>query len=217
MGELDYMFDFDYFAFQTEKDRKYRITVNHESLGSSSVTLYDPDGITRGRWKSRIREASGPQIQWVAPSSDEYYFAVQNFGGKTGGYTLTITPVASIEDDHGDAIATATSISLRQVVHGAVDDDFDYDYFQFQAVEGKSYRVEIDLGTLEYYHRHLYTADGVPHDAWYEFWDDGVRASFTETGEWTPSSSGTFYLAVDGAWGSVGTYTVTITEVGSDD
>ena len=211
-GTLDYMFDFDYFKFQTNEDQKYILTVNHASLRTSSITLYDPDGLTQVRWKSRTREASGPQIQWVAPSSDEYYFAVQNFGGKTGGYTLTITAVAPIEDDHGDTVATATSISLGQVVHGTVDDDFDYDYFQFQAVEGKSYRVEIDLGTLEFYHRHLYTAEGVPHDYEYGFWDDGVWAIWTETGDWTPSSSGTYYLAVDGADGSVGSYTVTITD-----
>ena len=218
-GTLDYMFDFDYFKFQTNKDQKYILTVNHASLRTSSITLYDPDGLTQVRWKSRTREASGPQIQWVAPSSDEYYFAVQNFGGKTGGYTLTITPVASTEDDHGDTIATATSISLGQVVHGTVDDDFDYDYFRFHAVEGKNYRILITGGTLEYFHRHLYTADGVPHDYGYESWYDGTYASWSEAGDWTPSSSGTYYLAIDGADGSVGSYTVTITEVevGSDD
>ena len=204
------MFDFDYFTFQAEEDQKYNITVNHESLGASSITLYDPDGRTQGRWKSLTREPSGPRMQWLAPSSDEYYFAVQNFGGKTGGYTLTVTPVAPIDDDHGDAIASATSISLGEVVQGTIDDDFDYDYFQFQAVEGESYRIAIDLGTLEYNHHHLYTADGVPHDYGYPSWDNGV---WSEIGEWTPSISGTFYLAIDGAYGSVGSYTVTITAV----
>ena len=216
-GTLDYMFDFDYFKFQAEEDQKYRIAVNHESLGSSSITLYDPDGLTRGRLKSLTREASGSQIQWVAPSSDEYYFAVQNFGGKTGAYTLTITPVASIEDDHGDTIATATNISLGEVVQGAVDGDFDYDYFQFQAVEGKTYRVAIELGIIEYYHLHLYTADRVPHDSEYGYWEDGVRGGVPhDIIDWTPSSSGTFYLAIDGAQGNVGTYTVTITAIDDD-
>ena len=211
-GTLDYVFDFDYFKFQAEEDQKYRIAVNHESLGSSSITLYDPDGLTRGRLKSLTREASGPQIQWVAPSSDEYYFAVQNFGGKTGAYTLTITPVDPIEDDHGDTIATATNISLGEVVQGAVDGDFDYDYFQFQAVEGKTYRVMIELGTIGYYHLHLYAADRVPHDVEYGYWADDVRGGVThDIIDWMPSSSGTFYLAIDGARGSIGAYTVTIT------
>ena len=220
-GTLDYMFDFDYFKFQAEEGQKYRIAVNHESLGASSITLYTTEelpylissyGLNYALWKSRTREASGPQIQWVAPSSDEYYFAVQNFGGKTGDYTLTITPVASIEDDHGDTLATATNISPGETVHGAVDYDFDLDYFRFQAVEGKSYRVEIEIGTLEFYHHHLYTADGVPNDLgiYVGYREESVRVDATTVYKWTPWSSGTFYFAIDGVSGSVGSYAVSI-------
>ena len=221
MGELDYMFDFDYFTFQAEEDQKYSITVNHESLGASSVTLYDPDGQTQGRWKSLTREPSGPRMQWLAPSSDEYYFVVQNFGGKTGGYTLTITPFSPIEDDHGDDIASATSISLGEVVQGAIDDDFDYDYFQFQSVEGKRYRVVIEPSTLDYHHLHLFAAEGVPHHFDYGFnyefehqpLDNPVWGNETVIGEFTAPTSGPFYLAIDGADGSVGSYTITVTPV----
>ena len=229
-GVLDYMFDFDYFTFQAEEWQKYRITVNHESLGVSSVTLYDTEGLTQGRWKSRSREASGILIQWVAPSSEEYYFAVQNFGGKEGPYTITITDIAPIEDDHGDTIATATGISLGEVVRGTIDDYFDFDYFQFQAAEGKSYRIVIAGAftgvitdeTLEYFRHHLYTA-GVPHDDIeyryeYRYWRDSVSAEHMVDAEleWTPLSSGTFYLATDAPYGIIGTYTVTITAVDDD-
>ena len=220
-GVLDYMFDYDYFTFQAEEWQKYRITVNHESLGFSSVTLYDPDGLTRGRWKSRTREATGPQMLWVAPSSDAYYFAVQNFGGKTGTYTLRITPVIPRGDDHGDTPATATPISLGEVIHGTVDDNFDYDYFQFQAIEGKNYRIVTMIGTLEYYHQHLYTSDGVRHDGSSRYpivgydWDSvwGMRQ---KSRRWTAPSSGPSYLAIDGAYGSTGSYIVTITPVDDD-
>lgn len=156
-------------------------------------------------------------MQWLAPSSDEYYFAVQNFGGKTGGYTLTVTPVAPIDDDHGDAIAAATSISLGEVARGTIDDDFDYDYFQFQAVEGKRYRVVTEPSTLDYHRLHLFAADGVPHHFNYEFGhqplDNIVWGNQTVIGELTAPTSGPFYLAIDGASGSVGSYTVTITAV----
>ena len=215
MGELDYMFDFDYFTFQAEEDQKYSITVNHDSLGASSITLYDPDGQTQGRWKSLTREPSGPRMQWLAPSSDEYYVAVQNFGGKTGGYTLTVTPLSPIEDDHGDDIASATSISLGEFVQGTIDDGFDYDYFQFQSVEGERYRVVTEPSTLDYHHLHLFAAEGVPHHFNCEFGhqslDTRVRGSHTVNGVLTAPTSGPFYLAIDGARGSVGSYTVTIT------
>ena len=218
-GALDYILDFDYFRFRAEEGQRYRMTVTHDTLRSSSIALFAPDGTTgeNHHWKAREMTSTGPRILWIAPTSDEYYFAVQNFGGKTGAYTLTITPVDPIEDDHGDTIATATNISLGEVVQGTVDGDFDYDYFQFQAVGGESYRVVIEPATLEHHHLHLYTADGVPHYFDFEFGylslDNRVRGSQTVIGELTAPSSGPSYLAIDGARGSIGTYTVTITAV----
>ena len=102
-GTLDYMLDFDYFRFQAEEGRRYRITVTHDSLRSTSIALFAPDGTTgeNQHWKSRELISTGPRIAWIAPSSDEYYVAVQNFGGKTGGYTLTVTPVARLTTTTG--------------------------------------------------------------------------------------------------------------------
>ena len=101
-GVLDYMFDFDYFKFPAEGGQKYRINVIHPSLRTSSVTMYSRDGTTRlGRRadtpESSAEVASGVRILWSARRDGMYHVAVQNFGGKTGSYTLTITP-----DDEGD-------------------------------------------------------------------------------------------------------------------
>ena len=101
-GVLDYMFDFDYFKFRAEGGQRYRINVVHPSLRTSSVTMYSRDGTTRlGRRadtpESSAEVASGVRILWSARRDGMYHVAVQNFGGKTGSYTLTITP-----DDEGD-------------------------------------------------------------------------------------------------------------------
>ena len=101
-GALDYMFDFDYFKFPAEEGQRYRINVVHPSLRTSSVTMYSRDGTTRlGRRadtpESSAEVASGVRILWSARRDGMYHVAVQNFGGKTGSYTLTITP-----DDEGD-------------------------------------------------------------------------------------------------------------------
>ena len=101
-GALDYMFDFDYFKFPAEGGQKYRINVIHPSLRTSSVTMYSRDGTTRlGRRadtpESSAEVESGVRILWSARRDGMYHVAVQNFGGKTGSYTLTITP-----DDEGD-------------------------------------------------------------------------------------------------------------------
>ena len=218
-GMLDYMFDFDYFQFNAEEGQLYQMGVDHESLRYTSITVYDPDGQTQEfqKWKARRRTPSGPEILWVAPGSGEYYFAVQNFGGENGPYTLVITAVEDAADDHGDNLATATGISLDETVEGTVDSDFDFDYFRFEAVEGRAYLIDVTGETLQTIHVRLYTSDGAAPENWYEnqYRDDsswGDRAFI----EWTPLSSGEYYLAIDGAFGNVGTYTLTITEIDKD-
>ena len=91
-GNLDYMFDFDYFVFRAERGQNYRLLVNHDTLRASSVNLFSSDGRKIETWWSRMRMSAGPQILWTAPNSGDYYFAVQNFGGKRGAYALSVTP-----------------------------------------------------------------------------------------------------------------------------
>ena len=93
-GTLDYMFDFDYFQFSAEQGRKYQINVTHETLGTTSIGLYASGShrISQDQaLESRKLGEDGPQVVWVAPSSDDYYFAVHNFGDEIGVYTFTIT------------------------------------------------------------------------------------------------------------------------------
>ena len=210
-GSLDYMFDFDYFRFRAEAGVKYRLNVNHESLRTSSVMLYGPDGLTQEmwNWKSRSLGPLGPQIFWAAPISGDYYFAVHNFGGRTGQYTLTITKSEDIEDDHGDIPATATGVSTGEAVGGVVGDAFDYDYFGFSAMAGQRYLISVRSGTLEYFRVKLYTSGWVAPQDWYgnQYAEDSSSGGMTE---WVAPSSGQFYVAIEGYREHVGTYTISI-------
>ena len=103
-GTLDYLFDFDYFTFPAEGGQRYRVNVDHESLRTSSVTMYSRDGTTRLSRRADTPESStevksGVRVLWTARRDGTYFVAVQNFGGKTGSYTLTITAVNDDEDD----------------------------------------------------------------------------------------------------------------------
>ena len=183
-GTLEYLSDLDFFRFQPEKGRKYRLKVNNETLGISGIALYSPiirDSNTFGRgslipelwnWKARWRAASGPQILWVAPSSERHYFVVENFSGDTGPYTLTITEVEDVEDDHGDSLDTATGISTGEIVAGAVDNDFDFDYFRFEAIEDRRYEIEVVPGTLQSFRTRLFTARNASPWNWNNLYPD---------------------------------------------
>ena len=197
MGELDYMFDFDYFSFRAEEGRKYRMIVTHDTLRSTSIGLYAPDGVTgeNQRWIFRDSTTLGPGIVWIAPSSDTYYVAVQNFGGKTGTYTLTITPVDGTIQDAEDS---ATEISVGETVEGTITDEFDIDYFRFSQQENQQYSITVTSGTLEHRSRIRH-----PNEQSYFGWLPGNVF-------WTAWTTGESFLAVRGASGSVGSYTVTI-------
>ena len=235
-GALDYNFDFDYFRFRAEEGQRYRIGVNHETLRATSVMLYGPDGQTQEQWVYRWTDSSrvlhGAQMRWIAPDSDDYYLAVQNFGGKSGQYTLTISSVETIPDDHGDSAADATDISIGDAAEAAMDYDFDFDLFRFQAVAGQTYRLSIEGLTLPLSRVRVYAPDGVTWTqegtvhhideaekwkppswgCWLRRWSDGVEYfSCSENPTlWVAPTSGEYYLVVDGGYGSVGTYRLEI-------
>ncbi len=195
-GTLEYHFDFDYFKFRAEESQQYLISVNHETLPFSSILLYGPDGQTRERYLDRTRVSSGPQMRWIAPASGDYYFAVQNFGGKSGPYTTTITSVATASDDHGDTPATATNISVKDVVRGSIDYPHDIDIFRFEVVEGRRYWANLEFGTLKggglILYKPLYISSGKP----------------SHSISWPALNPGYHYYIVIGLNGAVGSYTL---------
>ena len=222
-GSLDYALDFDYFRFSAKKFQKYRITVNHGSLAPTSITLLATDGVIEEseRWKSRTQTPDGPQILWVAPSSGDYYFAIQNFGGKTGQYTFAITAEDQV-DDHGDNPTDATPVSIGKVVQGALEEDFDYDFFRLHATQGQTYRaVATNSKGLRFA---VYLSDGVTSPEY----DDVSRWKYYERDdiwelvgdrrivEWVAPADGALYLAIDHPDGDVAAYTLTI-EAGDDE
>ena len=204
-GALDYMFDFDFFRFRPEQGRRYRVNVEHDTLRSSHINLYAPDGQTleMRSWRSSSLAPYGPQMLWTASSSDVRYFVVQNFSGQTGPYTLTITEIDNTTDDHGDDAADATEILIGETVEVAVDDDFDHDYIRFQAVGGQSYRIDVASGTVESFFIRLYASDGVTLIA--------IRNS-EYLDQWVAPRSGQYYVVLDGAYHDIGKYKLKITQ-----
>ena len=211
-GLLDYRFDFDYFRFEAQEGQKYRVSVHHGALRPTSIGLYAPDGTTgvNRSWITRDLTATGPRIVWVAPRTDHYYFAIHNFGGKTGPYTVAVEPVSQAPSDvHGDTQATATRLSTGDIVSGTVDDDLDIDYFRVEVVEGTRYLIKVESGTLEEF---LVKAEfpGRKTRRWTKMqltsWKyDGYR--------WTAKAPGTIFVGVHGAAGSTGTYRVSVSEI----
>ena len=204
-GTLNYMWDFDYFRFQAEVGQVYLVSVHHEELRPLSISVYGPDGQTQQAWMIRDKLPTGPRMLWEAQSSSEHYFAVQNFGGKTGQYTFTITPFVTIPDDHGDTPGTATDIPVKGSVKGTIDHSSDIDVFRFAAVEGR-HTIMLRLGTLEEGTLITYSPKVVDRTR------GRVRIAQGTVWSWQARTTGEYYYIVAGSNGSVGTYTLVTDE-----
>ena len=119
------------------------------------------------------------------------------------------TRAPATRDDHGDTADEATFASVGDAVTGVLGHGRDVDYFAFAAQRGETYRVDVDLGSLD--------------DSVATLFDSGLRElAFDDDGgeslgsriTWTAAESGTHYVAVEG-WGiDTGSYTLTVTVMG---
>ena len=96
-GELDYRYDTDIFQFEAEEGKTYHVAVVHDTLSETEVWVRYQYGngpfredIENGKWRTG-RSPSGPEALWVESASERRYVVIENFGGHSGPYTLTIT------------------------------------------------------------------------------------------------------------------------------
>ena len=111
-----------------------------------------------------------------------------------------------VPDDHGNSEGDATAIRVGADVRGALDYDGDVDFFRFQAEAGRSYQIDVALGTLDDSIVGLYDADGSFLDA-----NDDYGDPYASRLYWEAPSSGERYVAVYGD--GTGTYTLTVSIV----
>ncbi len=185
-SEIDYDGDIDWFSFEAVAGEFYEIDVSLGGLGNSWVELFDSDG-------RPIATDGG--IEWKAPNSASYY--VEMSGGGTGSYTMTIS-VSGSADDNAINPDGASVLSNGESFAGSIGEG-DVDWFSFDAIAGKSYTLDLSLGTLGYSYMLLYDPD------------NQLLTLLNNEGRywWTASQSGAHYIELQGD-GDVGTYTLTV-------
>ncbi len=195
-GTLEYEGDVDFFMFEGEAKEIYRIDVTLGTLEYSDLDLYDSNG-ERFAINEHRRARMAARLDWQAVETAPYYVRVSGYG--TGSYTLTVTTVA---DDHGNDMNTATPLETGVTAKGRIDHDGDLDYFVFEAVEGKNYRISTELGSLRDSTLELLTAGGLL--AFSDDYGDRLASRI----DWLAPETGAYWLAV-GGYGP-GTYAVEV-------
>ena len=169
------------------------------TLDDSIVDLYDTDGWVLGS-NDDYGDTFASRLYWEAPSSGKRYVLVEGY--EIGTYTLTVS-LSDLIDDHGNSEGDATAIRVGAGVLGALDYDGDIDYFRFQAEQGRSYQIDVALGTLDDSIVDLYDPDGSFLDT-----NDDYGDTYASRFHFEASSSGEHFVAVDGY--GTGTYTLKV-------
>ena len=199
-GVIDYEGDNDFFRFTAAAGQIYRIDVELGTLEDSWAALLDADEWELG-YNDDFGDSLASRIVWMAESAGEYYVAVSGY--VTGSYTLTVT-VLDIEDDHGNGFGSATAVTVGESVGGVIDYEGDYDYFRFTAAAGQTYRIDVELGTLEDSWVELLDAD-----EWELEYNDDFGDSLASRMVWEATESGDYYVVV-GSFQGTGSYTISV-------
>ena len=113
-------------------------------------------------------------------------------------------------DDHGNSEGSATPLNAagrgREGIQGALDYDGDIDYFHLFANSGRTYQIDVTLGTLDNSVVKLYDEDGALLDS-----NDDYEGTLASRLYWEAPSNFELYIAVEGH--GTGTYTLTGTIV----
>ena len=115
---------------------------------------------------------------------------------------IVVPDVLVIEDDHGDSLEQATRIGIGDEIPGNVDFEGDLDFFEFAALEGMTFRIDVEsLDPRVSVVAALFDSRG-------ELLADNEDIELSPI-DWRAGRSGSFYAAVGAE--VTGSYTLVVT------
>ena len=88
-GAKNYGGDVDFFAFEAKEGTVYQIDAALGTSGRLQLAVYGADGSSLAH-RFNYGDTSALRLIWEAPSSGEYYVAVEGYEDALGAYTLTV-------------------------------------------------------------------------------------------------------------------------------
>ena len=195
-GGLQYAGDIDEFHLQLQAGTIYTVDLKLDTLDKDNVYMTVRDANGQAITGTATHTASGYQLVLSPQASGDYYLQVAgaanypnyNWPGTTHGpYTLSMAG-NSTQDDYGDTVATATTVSIGTPVQGVLQTSSDVDMFGLSLTGGVTYTFQLQHGSHATPAFGLYdskgngpTTPGYSSDGYYYF---------------TPATSGMYYAGV---------------------
>ena len=223
INRLDFVSDTDWFTVILVAGQTYQIDVKGSPTGDGS--LDDPvlvgvyDGSSRfihGTGNDDGGEGYNSQITYTALADGIHFVSVRGYEDEIGTYTVSVTDVTdtgTFTDDQLATTATTGAVTVDGSVRGEIETAGDTDWFAVTLTAGTTYQIDLKGST---------TGDGT-------LWDPdligvhratGTHISGTAAGgggdglnsrvEFTPTSTGTHYVAAGGISSNTGTYTLSV-------
>ncbi len=218
-GNIETGGDEDYFEFDASANVTYDIETTLKTLDDSALTLYKTNGFSKIDTDDNSGAGQASKITWTCTSSGTYYIKVEgDWSSSTGTYSLLVSIATDSgnggnDDDHADNVSGATYVTIGSTVGGELETSGDLDYFKFSATSGADYTIEITLKSLYDSYIYLYDTNGATTIAS----DDNSATGLASRIKWTCTTSGTYYIKVEGAIASyTGAYSMKITGSGGD-
>lgn len=216
-GGLQYQHDVDRFkvSLQAGVIYKFNLTAAGQDAAKLGMAFVDGDGHKLA--SSGVRDADGTLHQsFTASSTGDFYIKVQASDDYRLGVIVpqyTLSSDAMQQDDYGDTPARATALAIGDQLHGSLQSPVDVDMLAVSLQAGTTYGFGLRSDSGAQYPQLALDVD----DA------SGARLAGAGFGNaqyftYTPTASGTYYLAAHSSQQSTaeGAYTLT-TSLAPDD
>ena len=224
-GNIDRLFDQDWFRVDLEADKTYQIDMKGEGGGG---TLDDPR-------LYNIRDSDGDEIDetenddidfdngildsqiiYTPTAAGAYYLVAAHAGSGTGTYTLSVRDVTPASDDCPHVTTTTCVVDVGGSATGTFETDIDRDWFRVDLEAGTRYQIDVEgkdtgRGTLANPGIGLFDASATnlsQNDA-----VSGVGKNARVT--YTPTATGAYYVQASNV-NEQGTYTLSVIVLGAN-
>ena len=191
---------FDESMSEAQKDKQ-----TDEILEEKFGEFFGPEFLEAAEAVDEAKAALSEETLALVEASACYSDTVSSVEGQG-----TNSGTAVEEDDHANSKAEATLVAIDSVVEGALDYEGDVDFFVFVAEGGKSYQIQVDVGSLSHHVTTLYDSDG-------EFLSVSATTNARSGRPFSrfldAEKSGSYYVAVDGGLdNATGYYTLKVAQ-----
>ena len=214
-GNIDVLYDKDWFAVDLEAGKTYRVDLKGRPTGSGTLGdpylrgIYDEEGDRIYGTENDDSYTYNSRVYFTPDEGATYYVSASGYGFSRGTYKLEVTEITGDSDDYTADPATTGRVVVGGSATGNIEPPGDRDWFAVDLEAGKTYRFDLKGwstgdGTLgDPYLRGIYDANGDRIDGTTN--NDGGEGSNSRV-DFTPDEGATYYVSAGADRNHVGTY-----------